>query len=180
MKRVLLGLLPACVLLTACPSPNVNQNVQVTLDQKLIDGLLKPSANPTASSPPTPDTPAAPPANSGSIDAEANADIEQVIYDNANALNTQDVNAFYNTLHPASEFATYMPDIFYALLQYQTRYNIRSQQVQSVSGNSASVLVSRRTSDISGTIDQEILYTMQQSNGVWKVYFMTDQSNVRN
>lgn len=108
------------------------------------------------------------------------ADIFQVIHDNANSLNGDDIKGYTITLHDDSEFMRLMPAIYMDLRRFQTRYNIVSAKVQSLSAEIASVDVKRRTSDYTGTIDQDILYTLRKnSSGSWKIYTMVNQTQTR-
>ena len=194
MTKIRLSITVSLLLLslTACPTAqdtannitNDNKNVvNVNIDEKLLEairgktGSKEPNETPSEIPPPKkplelPDT---------DPDLELNHESERIIFqvidDNANALNAQDIDPFIDTLHPESEFMSVMPDLFYYLIQAQTRYNILDKSVQSLSESSASVLVLRRTSDLSGTIDQEILYTMRKSGDDWRIYFMTDQTS---
>lgn len=178
MKKLLSLLLLAALtpVLSSCGEQKINQ--QVVIDKSLLEVLqgkgkdgsvATPSGNPSSTPSPT-----------ASVDVNINPNVEreikQAIQDNATALNSQDINAFASSLHPESRFTSFMPDVFYLLVQAQTRYRINGMSVESQSDTSASVLVDRSTSDISGTIEQEILYTMRKSGTSWKVFFMEVQS----
>lgn len=166
--------LAAAVLLLACAEQS--NAVNVSIDPELLQNLA--GGRGAGNSSDAPDETNKPTPSGIDVAPEVQRAIFQAIDDNANALNVQDLRAYYQTLHPDSQFTALMPDVYYVLTtQYQTRYNILDKSIQSQSEDSASVLVRRRTSDTSGTLNQEILYTMRTFEGDWRIFFMTDQSN---
>ena len=181
-KTLLMGILMLSAGLSGCDQ-KINQ--QVVIDKSLLETLSgrtgsdskSPNATPTSPQPSSQSTPRPVdvPLNVPLSDESA---IRQIIQDNANALNSQDVGAFSNSLHPQSQIMNFMPDIFNVLVQYQTRYRINEIEITSKSESSASAYVYRSTTDISGTIEQDIIYTLRKSGDAWKVFFMeVDQSD---
>lgn len=110
------------------------------------------------------------------VDASLEDLLNKSIQANASALNAQDVNAFTDSLHPQSPYMPYMPNVFYSLMQNETRYKINKITVQDATETTANVVVSRSTTDKSGTIEQELLYSMKKSGTAWKVFNITDQT----
>lgn len=176
---------------------NDNKNVvNVNISKELLEAIqgkssgdpsktpskANPSATPSDSPSPLPSISPSNKPDPDSLDlstSEKDA-ILQVVDDNAKALNSQDIDAFSDTVHPDSEFAQYMPDLFYYLLNANTQYEIVNDYIDTVSGNSASVIVYRRTTDVAGTVDQEIVYTLRKDGSDWKIFNMivTNQSSV--
>lgn len=187
MKKVLLMSLLAglTIGLNACGEQKISQNV--TIDKSLLEVLqgkasggntptTKPSAGTASPEPGSSSTPSSPPRNTSGTGASANvgaeAELRAVIQANGTALNNQDLNAFAQTLHPQSKITQFMPDIFYLLVQAQTRYRFNSMTVEAQNENTATVYVDRSTTDISGTIEQGIVYSLQKSGPNWKIFFM--------
>lgn len=176
MKKTLLMVLLALSGLTACGDQKITQNV--TIDKTLLDALQG-KANGTA----TPNTPAsvnpAPPSGSSSTGTSTQVSVStdskvllKVIQDNADALNTQNIGAYTETLHPQSPFFKEMPNLFVALVQGQLQYRINSSQVLTHTDSEATVQVDRSTSSSAGTSHDQVLYTLRQSGTSWKVFFM--------
>lgn len=186
MKKFYALLLSSAFLLAACgpgPTQNNNNNIKIDISEKLLQALGKQDGKTeTDTGSQSTNTQTRGSINTDTetkvdVSLELKKEIEQAIHDNANALNTRDLAAFSSSLHPSSQIQAAMPDIFYFLMQAQTSYNIVSIQIQSQSDTSATALVERRTTDLSGTINQQILYTLQKSGSQWKVFFMVDQSS---
>ena len=179
MKKFLtMAVVSVCALtgLSACGEQKITQ--QVTIDKSLLEvlqGKAGPKDGATATVNPKPTAPpSSTPASSEpepTFGSDENA-IFAVIKANANALNSQDLNSYATTLHPESQITRYMPDIFWLLVQAQTRYQINDLEVDEQNDSVASVWVDRSTSDISGTIEQDIIYTLKKSGSSWKIYFM--------
>ncbi|MEZ0374376.1 MAG: hypothetical protein ACAI44_35140 [Candidatus Sericytochromatia bacterium] len=93
-----------------------------------------------------------------------------VIRANAEALNTKNLAAYSATLHPDSQITSYMPNVFNLLVEATTSYKLNKLTVRDFTGTSATVLVARSTTDKSGTIEQEILYSLRQSGPDWKIF----------
>lgn len=110
------------------------------------------------------------------VDASLEEQLSKSIQANADAVNAQDVSAFTDSLHPQSQYMPYMPNVFYSMVQNQTRYKLNKITVQNATESTANVLVSRSTTDKSGTSEQEILYSMKKSGTAWKVFFMENTS----
>lgn len=103
--------------------------------------------------------------------------IIQVIHDNANALNGGDPDKFKASFHADSEFTKLLPDFYVRLREtFRTRYNIVETKLQSQSADIASVIVKRRTTDYTGTIEQDVLYTIRKSQGNWLIFAMDIQA----
>ncbi len=133
-------------------------------DQDIKQIVVVPTPNPSVSPSQNPDESA----------------IIQVIQDNANFLNTESLEQYQQTFHANSELMAGMPDLFYRLRGIKTFYNVLSVKVQSLSKDSASVDVKRKTTDYSGTVDQAILYTLRKdTQGHWKIYSMVKQEESR-
>lgn len=180
MKKQLQAALSLGLLLLLSGCPTQSNAVNISIDPELLESISGTQAANKAKA--TGSTQKVDTSIDASVPVESVAeDVEAAIFqaidDNANALNTQNGDAFIRTIHPQSQINAAMPDLFILLVQSQTRYNILDKQLQSKSESAASVLVQRRTSDLSGTINQEILYTMRTDGDQWKVFFMTDQSN---
>lgn len=170
--------------LNACGDQKITQ--QVTIDKSLLEALQGKTTTKSTDGATTTTTPSAKPSptsssgsssGSSSDDSDASAaelPIFVAIRSNALALNTQDIQGFTNTLHPGSQFMAYMPNLFYLLIQAGTHYAINDMKVQRNDGTDATVLVNRDTTDISGTINQQITYTMRKSGTVWRVFFMAN------
>ncbi len=137
-------------LLTACPPQTISQIVNI-----------QPSASPSSSPTPDPTTQA----------------VIQVIHDNANNLNGDNITEYWATLHTDSQFNQLMPAIYTDLRNARTQYNIVEAKIQSQSADIASAIVKRRTSDFTGTVEQEVLYTLRTNrDGKWKIFNMVIQS----
>jgi hypothetical protein len=156
---------------------------QVVIDKSLLEVLqgksgpkegstTPPSAKPNPT--PTPGSDDDPTVEVSVSDEQA---IRAVIQANADALNSQNLPAYSATLHPESQITAYMPNVFYVLVQYQTRYRINDLEVEELNGNNASVWVQRSTADLSGTIEQDIIYTLRKSGSNWKIFFMEDENS---
>lgn len=169
--------------LNACGDQKITQ--QVTIDKSLLEALQGKTTTKSTDGATTTPTPAAKPSPTSSSSAGSSSDDdsgeppeEQALFvairSNALALNTQDIQGFTNTLHPGSQFMAYMPNLFYLLIQAGTHYAINDMQVQRNDGTDATVLVDRDTTDISGTINQHITYTMRKSGTAWRVFFMAN------
>lgn len=139
--------------LSACPNVTVSQIVSL------------PKASPEAVSEPTADP--------------AQAAVFQAVHDNANALNAQNVTDYTRSLALGSEILQGMPEIFVELVRVHTQYSILETKVLSLSAETASVAVRRRTSNANGTIEQQMLYTLRRDSGAWKVLTMMDQSETK-
>lgn len=152
MKIASLGLGLLCLsLLTACPPQEITQIVNVPL----------PSANPSVAATPDPTAQA----------------VIQAIHDNANTLNGDDITKYWATLHVDSDFSKGMPALYTSLRNSRVQYNIIEAKIQSQSADIASAIVKRRTSDFTGTVEQEVLYTLRtDKDGKWKIYSMVTQS----
>lgn len=148
------GMLPVFAVL-ACVSACIPSQI---IEQKVI----LPTANPAALPSPDPEQKA----------------LIQVIHDNANALNGDDLSQYQATLHEDSDFMRLMPAIYLDLRRLQTQYNVADTKIQSQSAEIASVLVRRRTSDFTGTIEQEVLYTLRKNSSKnWKIFSMVVQTS---
>ena len=150
---LLMGLLALAGLSGCPPTIKVDQTVN------LPPSLTMPSASP-------------------SQDPEQKA-LVQVIHDNANALNGGDEGQFTASFHSDSEFSkSESLASFYQRLrnQYFTRYNIVETKIQSQSADIATVIVKRRTTDYTGTIEQDVLYTLRKQAGSWKIFSMYIQA----
>lgn len=157
---------------------------QVVIDKSLLE-VLQGKSGPKESGTPT-TTPSAKPNPTPTPKdddpvVEVNVSDEQairaVIQANADALNSQNLPAYSATLHPDSQITAYMPNVFYVLVQYQTRYRINDLEVEELNGGNASVWVQRSTADLSGTIEQDIIYTLRKSGSNWKIFFMEDENS---
>lgn len=110
------------------------------------------------------------------IDTSTEAQLIQIIQDNANALNEKDVVAFQASLHPHSQLHSYMPNLFAVLLQFKTSYRLNKIMVEAATGSDASVQVSRSTTDISGSKEHEIRYHLRKFGNVWRIFSMDVKS----
>lgn len=169
--------------LTACPvTQNTANNiandniVNVTIDQALLEAIrgkvgqdaVTPSPAPLLSNP-SPDLEIA-------KEPEMAQQITQAIKDNADALNKQDRKLYAAGFHPDSVFIPEVNSIFDFLLETKTNYFILEADIERMSVNRAAVYVNREVTNIYGTVEQDILYTMRRSDNDWKIYFMTDQT----
>jgi len=165
--------------LNACGDQKITQ--QVTIDKSLLEALQGKTATKSSDGDATPTPKPTPKPSSSASDSDSssssNSD-EQALFtairSNATALNNQDLQGFTNSLHPGSQFMAYMPNLFYLLVQAGTHYALNDMAVQRNDGSDATVFVDRDTTDVTGTINQHITYTMRKSGSSWRVFFMAN------
>lgn len=188
MKKTLLMVLVALSGLTACGDQKITQ--QVTIDKSLLDALqgkatgTTTTPNTTASVSPSPPTGSSPtPTNGTSVGTSVGVSTDskvvlKVIQDNADALNTENIGAYTDSLHPDSLFYKAMPSLFTKLVQGQLKYRINSSQVITHTTTQATVKVDRSTGSLGGVSHDLVLYTLLPSGSTWKIYTMELQGTV--
>lgn len=174
MKRLSLALISS-VLLFACGAEQTNV-VNISIDEELLQSIAgsqtTSETTATGSQRPAGGLPFDDKQPVDNVPANVQAEIFAAIDANAEALNSRNLQAFTNSLHPESQIASAMPRLFEILVQNETRYIILDKSLQAKAEEGAVVLVGRRTRDVKGTLNQTIRYTMRKHNGQWKVFFM--------
>ncbi len=177
MKKTLVMVLLTLTGLTGCGDQKITQHV--TIDKSLLDALQgKAAANQTGTVNPQPSAATSPnpaPAPSSGASATVSADtkaLQQIIQENADALNSQNLSAYTSTLHPQSPFFQAMPNLFISLTQIQLQYRVHSSQLISESNGTATVMVQRTSTSNVGFSNDNVLYTLRQSGSALKVYYM--------
>ncbi|MBT9543764.1 MAG: hypothetical protein IV090_00095 [Candidatus Sericytochromatia bacterium] len=96
--------------------------------------------------------------------------IEQVIHDNANAINTDDYDALFASLHPSSPINAEMQAARSAgFNNFGTRQEILSVDVTSVSEASSTAKVRRKVTNSLGTVTEEAIYTLKKNDQRWGI-----------
>lgn len=123
-------------------------------------GNTTPTPTPTVTSTPTPVPDS----------AAVKKQIEQVVHDNANAINNDDYDALFASLHPSSPINAEMQVARASgISSFGVRQEIISVDVSSVSEASATAKVRRKVSNFFGTFTEEAIYTLKKSDQRWGI-----------
>ncbi len=131
---------------------------------------------PTASASPTPAPSAATNINQTSdLDLSARAVVEA----NVKAINTQNVDAFAETLHPDSAYNKQLSSIFESITQAKIHHDLLSIEVSEKSTTSTMILtVTRKVSSITGNTRETASYLMKKDKDTWKIFDLTLDSQI--
>lgn len=164
------------LMLSACPSQNIGQSVNITIDKELLEKVTGKLPEGQASTPPVPE--ASPPINgeeepfiqTPDVDLEAEEEaMFQVVYDIANGLNNWDIVSFNQALHPNSAFAANMPAFFNQLVEAGTTHQINQIEVEEHEGNSAVLWVNRYSTAYGFGKTEDLFYDIFKVNDEWKL-----------
>lgn len=166
------------LVLSACPTQEVGQSVNITIDRDLLEKVTgkipEDQAIPeTTESVPPPVEPEeefiqTPDLDEADFEAEQEA-MFQVVYDVANGLNNWDIATFSNALHPNSAFAANMPLFFNQLVEAGTTHQINSIDVEEQEESSAVLFVNRYSTAFGVGQTEDLFYDLVKTNGEWKL-----------
>ena len=159
------------VIIAACEQ-KITQ--QVVLDTALLESLTgksKSSSNPSAlpSTSPNPRISPSQPSETPQPSEQSVGSPLQAIRDNAQNLNTRNFNGYLNTFDLSVFSADVLAQLWAALTDANTIYEIFDLQIQSQTQTQASVLVDIDITDFGGTIEKSFLYTLGKSDANWKI-----------
>lgn len=174
MHLKLAVMLSLLLMLSACPSQNIGQSVNITIDKELLEKVTGKLPEGQASASPVPE--ASPPDEEETFiqtpDVDLAAEEEamfQVVYDIANGLNNWDIVSFNQALHPNSAFAANMPAFFNQLVEAGTTHQINQIEVEEHEGNSAVLWVNRYSTAYGFGKTEDLLYDIFKVNDEWKL-----------
>jgi hypothetical protein len=147
------------VSLSACLENNAGKNIVV---QVTTPG----GTTVAASSPPAPQPTATPDPKE-----TARKQIEQLIADATHAINTDDLDGIMATYHPTSpELLLFQQLKASGITQLGLRIENQSIEVTSISENTATAKVRRKTTNMMGSMLEEVIATFKKNGDRWGIY----------
>lgn len=176
MKKnlVFLSFLSASALLLAACENNAGKNIIVS-PNIIVGGATSGSSSgsnsgSTSTSGSSTSSVTASPLPSVPDSAAVKKQIEQVVHDNANAINTDDYDALFASLHPSSPINAEMQAARSSgFTNFGTRQEILGVDVSSVSESSSTAKVRRKVTNSFGTVTEEAIYTLKKNNERWGI-----------
>ena len=147
-------------LLSACLENNAGKNIVVQVTTPGGGNTVTASGTPTPQPTATPDP-----------KETARKQIEQLIADATNAINTDDLDGIMTTYHPTSpELLLFQQLKASGITQLGLRIENQSVEVTSISENTATAKVRRKTTNMMGSFNEEVIATFKKNGERWGIY----------